>query len=181
MADQQITVEEFAELQKKADELTAKVAEAEQFKAQAETLTAANKKLAEDFAAERLIRRSREFNAEAERFNALPGKVETLGAELLWLNDADPTEKKDHFTAIKTLLETANAALAQSALFSAMGTARGTDTNEHPFLAEVEKTRVARFNDKPYAEGFTAAMKATASEHKDLARQYHTDKRRGAI
>jgi hypothetical protein len=160
-----VTPEEFNDLKAKAEKfaaLEAQLSESEKKRA----------KLAEDFAAERQLRRNAEFVEAAEKFNALPAQPVELGGKLLALYDADPTEKKDLYSYFETLLQTADKALAQSDLFKTVGTGRTTDSNAHPFLARVEAIRQEKFGTQPYAEGFSAAFKIAERAEPELAKQY---------
>lgn len=161
-----ITPEQFADLQKKAGMV-------ESMSAQLTTLQNANKELSDRFSAEQRLRRLGEFVGKAEAFSALSAKATDLGPQLLWLHDADATEKKDHYAYFESLLTATNGALAESGLFDAIGSGR-TDDNApaEPFLAAVEKIRVERFKDKSYEEGFAAAFDAAGAEHRDLADRY---------
>ena len=171
---EQITVEQFAEVKAKADMV-------DQFKAKLEAAEAKSRELAEQFAAEQLIRRTNEYRAEAEKFNSLPTETPKLGDHLLWLNDADTSKDKEHFAYFNGLLTTVNKAMGQSALFNAMGSGRTTESNAHPFLAEVARIQKEKFADKPQAEAFTKAFKAASQANPDLAAQYVADKQAGRI
>ena len=155
--DVSMTPERFADLQ-----------------SQVEKLSAERKQLAEMFAAERMVRRTQEFVALAESFSHIPGEPNELGARLLWLYDADATEKKENFNYFKTVLDAMNQVNRQSELFRAVGTAREGigKTGSHAFVDAVEQLRVQKFAEKPYAEGFAMAWKASEQANPQLAREY---------
>jgi hypothetical protein len=68
-------------------------------------------------------------------------------------------------------LKQANEISKSSELFSTTGTAREGGESD-PFLAQVEKTRMEMFKDKPRAEGFALAYNKVGDEHPELAREY---------
>lgn len=125
------------------------------------------------FAAERQVRRASEFVATAgEQFSALPAKQDELGTNMLWMYDADTTEKHEHYSYFEGLLKQMNELSKTSEAFSAIGSGRVDAEESDPFLAQVEKTRLELFRDKPKADGFAAAYIKVGDEHPELARRY---------
>ena len=155
-------IEEFNELKNKA----------EAFAAELQVAKVEHAKLTEQFNAERHLRRTVEFVEAAEKFSALPTPQEDLGKQLLWMYDADITEKKDHYSYFEKVLEAVNGITSQSEVFKQMGTERNDEEGKNPFLAEVEKVRKENFATKPYEVGFAESFRIVENTRKDLAAAY---------
>lgn len=163
-----VTVEQFAVV----------TAQAEQFKAQAEQAQTKLNQLAEQFAVERNLRRAGEFEDKAEDFSALPITAPVLGAQLMWLEDADATADKSHVKYFTDLLTSLNKAMGQSTLFSAFGSERAAENTSQPaFLQAVERIRKEQFSTLAYSKGFTEAWKQAEVTEKDLALQYAQERK----
>jgi len=154
--------ESFTEMKATIDLMTAKLADSE----------AKHEALVHQFAAERQLRRTVEFVEAAEQFSALPAKQDELGMHMLWMYDADTSDKKENYGYFEGLFKQLNEVSKNSRLFEPTGSERFDGEGQDPFLAEVEKVRIDLFRAEPYAEGYAKAYIKVGNERQDLARQY---------
>lgn len=152
-----INLEEFKALKEKADQvdlLNARLVEAEM----------ANKKLAEEFAAQQRLARLREFEARAEMFKALPSTGDKFAVDLMTWADRLGAEE---FAKLDTLLTAADQALATGEVFSRKGSGKTDERNDaEKFVAEVvrHQTEVkSNYND---------AVEAVARDKPQLYQAY---------
>lgn len=169
-----LTAEQFADLQSKA-------ADAEKLKvkvAQNDTELAALRTQSETFAtklaASERARRLDQITARVEQFVALPGKIETLSAKFLALEEKDP----ELYAFFLGEFEAHDKALAQGELFSQHGSER---------QGEAEEATLESLTDKLVAEKFDGdmskypdALSLVSKAHPELARGHRPSTQRGS-
>lgn len=165
-------LESFNEMKATIELMTTKLVESE----------AKHDALVHQFAAERQLRRTVEFVEAAEQFSALPAKQDELGMHMLWMYDADSSDKKENYGYFEGLFKQLNEVSKSSELFAATGSERFDAEQGDPFLGAVEKIRAEKFGAEKYEDGFSKAYNLAGSVHPDLARQYvmrntHVDKK----
>lgn len=113
---------QLSDMQAQIDQFSADLADRDQtIQAQAETMTAQEGRITELTSS----RQRERFSRQVESFSHLGAENEGLVDELMWLHDADQSEKREHFAYWSNLLATMEGALADSAAFQDIGTPAG--------------------------------------------------------